>query len=203
MAWIVIAGAAVVGLVLAALLMVVVGGYNRLVMLRERYRNAFAQIEVQLKRRYDLIPNLIETVKGYMSHERETLEAVIAARQRAVGAVSEAKARPGEAGAMEGLAVAEGLLSGALGRLMVVSEAYPELKASATMAQLSDELASTENAVAFTRQSFNDAVTEYNTARQTLPTALYAGLVGHAVDAALLRFEDSAKIQQAPRVAFS
>ncbi|MBA4120498.1 MAG: LemA family protein [Isosphaera sp.] len=202
MAWIVIAGIAVVGVVLAAVLMVVAGGYNRLVMLRERYRNAFSQIDVQLRRRYDLVPNLIETVKGSMAHERQTLEAVIAARAQAVSAAGAAKAKPGDASAMAGLAAAEGALSGALGRLMVVSEAYPDLKASATMAQLSDELSATENSVAFARQAFNDAVTEYNTTRQSVPTVFYAGLVGHAMDAALLKFEDSAKIQQAPKVAF-
>jgi LemA protein len=184
------------------LLMYGVGIYNRLVTLKNRFQNAFAQIEVQLKRRYDLIPNLVETAKGYMKHERETLEAVIAARNAAMAGLKAAAASPGDAAAMQKLAGAEGALSGALGRLNVVVERYPDLKANQNMMQLSEELTSTENKVAFSRQAFNDAVTAYNTYKQTFPPVVIAGLVGHSQGATLLEFADSAQIQEAPKVSF-
>lgn len=178
-----------------------VGVYNRLVTLKNRFQNAFSQIEVQLQRRYDLIPNLVETVKGYMSHERETLEAVIAARNQAVGALKAAATAPGDAAAMANLASAEKGLGGVLGRLFAVSEAYPDLKANQNMAQLTEELTSTENKVAFARQAYNDSVTEYNTYKQTFPPIFFAGLVGHGADAELLDFDD-AVINEAPSVSF-
>jgi LemA protein len=179
-----------------------VGIYNKLVTLKNRFQNAFSQIEVQLKRRYDLIPNLIETVKGYMQHERGTLEAVIQARNQAVGGLERAAANPGDPAAMQALAAAEQGLSGALGRLFALAEAYPDLKANQNMAQLSEEITSTENKVAFARQAYNDAVTEYNTYRQTFPPVIFAGMLGHNEDAELLDFED-AQIAEAPKVSFS
>ena len=180
----------------------VISIYNKLVSLKNRYQNGFSQIEVQLKRRYDLIPNLVETAKGYLKHERETLEAVIDARNGAVSSLKAAAADPGNATAIQGLAGAEGALAGALGRLNVVMEAYPDLKASANMTQLSEELTTTENKVAFSRQAFNDAVTEYNTYRQSFPPVFFAGFFGHSKDAELLEFEDSAQIQAAPKISF-
>ena len=153
-----------------------VGIYNRLVSYRNRYKNAFSQIDVQLKRRYDLIPNLVETAKAYLKHERETLEAVIQARNQAVGAAGRASAQPGDAAAMAGLGTAEGALSSALGRLFALAESYPDLKANQTMAQLMEELTSTENRVSFARQAFNDSVMEYNTAREVFPNSLLAGM---------------------------
>ncbi|MBD3895917.1 LemA family protein [Halomonas sp. ML-15] len=176
--------------------------YNSLVALRNRYQNAFAQIEVQLKRRYDLIPNLVETAKAYMSHERDTLEAVVQARQGAMAGLASAAEKPGDPKAMAELAGAEGALGSAMGRLNVVMEAYPDLKASANMQQLSETLTSTENRVAFARQAFNDAVMQYNTYRQRFPTVLLAGTFGHGEDAAMLEFEDSEAIQEAPKVSF-
>jgi len=179
-----------------------VGIYNTLVRLRERFKNAFAQIEVQLKRRHDLIPNLVETAKGYMAHERETLEAVIAARNQAAAGLDSAARNPADAGAMTSLASAEGALTGALGRLFAVMEAYPDLKANQNMMAVQEELTSTENKVAFSRQAFNDAVTGYNTYRQSFPQVVIAPIVGHPTNAALLDFEDSEQIQQAPKVSF-
>jgi LemA protein len=179
----------------------VVGIYNKLVTLRNRYRNAFAQIEVQLKRRHDLIPNLVETVKGYMAHERGTLEAVIAARNQAVGGLQQAAQDPGNAEAMKRLGVSEGALSSTLGRLFALSENYPDLKATQNMQQLGEELRSTENKVAFARQAFNDSVMQYNTYKQTFPPVLVAGAFGHGSDAALLEFEGE-PIQQVPKVSF-
>ena len=179
-----------------------VGIYNRLVALRNRFQNAFSQIEVQLKRRYDLIPNLVETVKGYMKHERETLEAVIQARNQAVGGLQKAAANPGDPSAMLALAGAEGMLSGALGRLFALAEAYPDLKANQNMAQLTEEITTTENKVAFARQAYNDSVTAYNTYRQSFPPILVAPLVGHGQDAELLDFDD-AQIAEAPKVSFT
>jgi LemA protein len=164
--------------VVVVLIAFVMGLYNRLVTLRNRYKNAFSQIDVQLKRRYDLIPNLVETAKGYIKHERETLEAVVNARNRAVSAEQAASARPGDPEAMRQLQGAEAGLTGALGRLIAVAEAYPDLKANQTMQALMEELTSTENRVAFARQSYNDGVTAYNTARETMPTALLAGAFG-------------------------
>ena len=185
----------------AAVALVVAGVYNGLVGRRNRYKNSFAQIDVQLKRRYDLIPNLVETAKGYLSHERMTLEAVMAARNVAQSAARSAAAHPGDAQAMQKLASAEGALSSGLGRLMVVSEAYPELKANQTMRELSEELTSTENKVAFARQAYNDAVTDYNTAREVFPAVLLAGNFGFT-PAALLEVVESAEERKAPKVAF-
>ena len=176
--------------------------FNRLVALKNRYKNAFAQIEVQLKRRYDLIPNLVEAAKGYIRHERQTLESVVVARNDASSMLSNAAAAPGDPEAMKRLVGAEGRLSGALLNMRMVMEAYPDLKASQNMMQLSEQLTSTENKVAFARQAFNDQVMAYNTYKQSFPPALFAGMFGHAQDAALLQFEDSAAIQVAPKISF-
>src|SRR5688572_5539558 len=168
-------------LILVALVVVwLVGIYNRLVSLRNRFKNAFSQIDVQLKRRYDLIPNLVETVKGYMKHERETLEAVIQARQQAVSGLQAASAKPGDPAAMAQLASAEQSLGGALSRLLMVAEAYPDLKANQNMAQLTEELTTTENKVAFARQAYNDSVMQYNTYRQSFPPVIFANMLGHS-----------------------
>jgi len=175
--------------------------YNRLVKLKNRFQNAFAQIEVQLKRRHDLIPNLVETVKGYIKHERETLEAVIQARNQAVDGLKSAAKNPGDKKTMEELAGAEAGLTGALGRLFALSEAYPDLKANQNMMQLNEELTSTENKVAFARQAYNDAVMSYNIYKQTFPAVLFAGIFGHSEDAGLLEFE-SAEIAEPPKVKF-
>jgi LemA protein len=187
--------------VLIVLAMFVVGIYNKLVTLKNRFENAFSQIEVQLQRRYDLIPNLIETVKGYMKHEKETLEAVIQARNQASGSLQAASKNPGDASAIAELAGAEGMLGGALGRLFALSESYPDLKANQNMANLQEELSSTENKVAFSRQAFNDSVTAYNTYKQTFPPVFFAGMFGHGQDGTLLEFE-SKKIKEAPKVQF-
>lgn len=184
----------------AALLLYLVIAYNRLITLRNRFRNAFAQIEVQLKRRYDLIPNLVETARGYMKHERETLDAVIRARNTAVSAEARAAAEPGERGAINELAGAERALGGALGRFFALAEAYPDLKANQNMMQLSEELTSTENRIAFARQSYNDAVTSYNIARERVPTNVVAGLFGFG-PAELMVIEDEDE-RRAPRVDF-
>ncbi len=185
------------------LLMWGVAIFNQLVAFATRYKNAFAQIEVQLKRRHELIPNLVETAKGYLNHERETLEAVIAARNEAAAALQAVTQSGIDPGAVRNLSGAEGALGSALGKLNVVMEAYPDLKASENMQQLSEELTSTENRVAFARQGFNDSVMNYNTYRQSFPNVLLANFFGHSQDASLLEFADSAEIQQPPSVSFS
>lgn len=186
------------GIVVAALW--AVGIYNGLITARNAFKNAFAQIDVQLNRRYDLIPNLIEVAKGYMAHERETLEAVIQARAAAVSGLAAAKANPGDPAAMQQLAGADQGLTGALSRLMVVSEAYPDLKANQNMMQLSEELTSTENRVAFARQAYNDSVMAYNNRREVFPSNIVAGMFNFA-QAALLEITDVAK-REAPKVSF-
>jgi len=177
-----------------------VGVYNKLVTLKNRFENAFAQIDVQLRRRYDLIPNLVETAKGYMSHERETLEAVIGARNQAQAAEKRAAGNPGDAGAMQGLLAAEGALTGAMGRLFAVMEAYPDLKANQNMLALQEELTSTENKVAFARQAYNDSVMTYNTAREVFPASVVAGLFNFA-EAQLFEVVDP-EVREAPKVSF-
>lgn len=176
--------------------------YNKLVRLKNQFENAFAQIEVQLKRRYDLIPNLVETAKAYLKHERETLEAVIQARNQAASALPKAAQNPRDPSAIRELSGAESALGSALGRLNVVMEAYPDLKANQNMMQVSEELTSTENRVAFARQAFNDAVMNYNTYRQSFPPVVFASFFGHPNNATLLEFADSAAIQAAPKVKF-
>jgi len=193
-------GLIVVVLVVVVLAAIVAGIYNRLVALRNRYKNAFSQIDVQLKRRYDLIPNLVETAKAYMEFERETLEAVISARNRASTASAQAAANPGDPGAMQGLAGAEAVLTGAIGRLFAVVERYPDLKANQTMSQLMEELTSTENKIAFSRQAYNDSVMTYNTARETFPNVLIANPMGFG-PAALFEIEEPAE-REAPKVSF-
>jgi len=178
----------------------VIGGYNRLVSLRNHFQNAYAQIDVQLKRRYDLIPNLVETAKGYLKHERGTLEAVIAARNTAFSANTKAAQNPGDTATMKELSGAEAALTGTLGRLMAVAEAYPDLKANQEMLQLMEELTSTENKVAFARQAYNDAVMAYNTTREMFPTNLIANSFNFA--AAEMFVVEKPEEKQAPKVSF-
>ena len=190
----------VIAVVVLLLVLVVIGIYNKLVTLRNRYRNAFAQIDVQLKRRYDLIPNLVETAKGYIKHERETLEAVVKARNLAATAGQQAAANPGDPGAMKALGGAEGQLTAALGRLFAVMEAYPDLKANQNMLALQEELSSTENKIAFSRQAYNDSVMTYNTARETFPSVMFAGMFGFQ-PADLFEIEEPQQ-REAPKVSF-
>ena len=191
----------VVGGVVLLLVLWVIGLYNGLVVLRNRYKNAYAQIDVQLKRRYDLIPNLVETAKGYLKHERETLEAVIAARNQAAGAAAALAKMPGDATAMRAFAQAETGLAGVLSRLMAVAERYPDLKADGQMSRVSEELASTENRIAFARQHYNDEVTAYNVKRELFPSSLVAGIFNFA-PASLLESTQSEAERTAPQVKF-
>lgn len=176
------------------------GMYNSLVTLRNRFKNAFAQIDVQLKRRYDLIPNLVETAKGYMKHERETLDAVISARNQAMTVNVDAAANPANAQAMQSLMGAEGALTGAMGKLMMVMEAYPDLKADTQMSAVMEELTSTENKIAFSRQAYNDAVTVYNTKREIFPSSIVAGMF-HFAQAMLFEVTSSEE-REAVKVSF-
>lgn len=185
---------------LFVLLVFLVGIYNGLVKLRNRYQNAFSQIDVQLKRRYDLIPNLVEMVKGYMKHEQDTLTKVIEARNLAISAGQRAAANPGDPSSMKQLASAESQLGGALSRLLMVAESYPDLKANQNMMSLQEELTSTENKISFARQGYNDSVTEYNSAREVFPAVVFAGMMGFG-PAQLLEIENS-KEREAPKVQF-
>ncbi len=193
---------AVIAVLVVILLVWAVSIYNGLVSLRNRFKNAFAQIDVQLKRRYDLIPNLVETAKGYLAHERQTLEMVINARNTAFAAAGKAAQAPGDAVAMKQLSSAEAGLSGALTKLFALSEAYPDLKANQTMMQLSEELTSTENKVAFARQAYNDTVMEYNTKVESFPDNIFAGAFGFA-HAELLALENPVEERKAPTVKFN
>ncbi|MEJ1933328.1 LemA family protein [Nostoc sp. NIES-2111] len=186
--------------IVAIISVIIIGSYNDLVKFRNRYKNAYSQIDVQLQRRYDLIPNLVETAKGYMKHERETLEAVIAARNSAINASSRASQNPGDPQAMQQLSNAEAALTGALSHLMVLSEAYPELKADRAMSQVMEELSSTENRIAFARQAFNDAVTLFNTKSESFPSNLIANTFNFTL--AELLPESAPEVKNAPRVSF-
>jgi LemA protein len=196
----------VIGVVIAVLVLgfaiLVISGYNGLVRARNAIRNGFAQIDVQLQRRFDLVPNLVETAKAYMAHERDTLEAVIAARGEALSGLSAAQASPGDPAAMRQLAAGQGALDSALGRLIAIAESYPDLKANQNMAQLSEELTSTENKVAFARQAYNDSVMAYNNRRETFPTSVYAGMFGFAAAAQLGVPPERPEMRDAPKVQF-
>jgi len=191
----------VLGIIGIFFVLYLIGVFNKLVTLRGRLRVAFGQVEVQLQRRYDLIPNLVETVKGYMAHERETLEGVIELRNKAASGLQMASGNPGDASAMTALMGAENQLGGALGKLFALAEAYPDLKADNNMARLQEELTSTENKVSYSRQAYNDSVGEYNIYKQTFPPVFFAGMFGHGENACLLEFE-SQKISKAPVVEF-
>ena len=193
-------GLAIVAGLVVILALVLISTYNGLVVLRQKFKNAFAQIDVQLKRRHDLIPNLLECVKGYMAHEKNTLEAVIKARNTAITANQAATANPGDPEAMKKLGAAEGQLNGALSRLLMVSEAYPDLKANQNMMQFQGELTDTENRITLARQTYNDTVTAYNTKRETFPTVLFASVLGF-LSASL--FEIGETEREAPKVSFS
>ncbi len=186
--------------IIAIVAFILIDGYNGLVTLRNRYKNAYSQIDVQLQRRYDLIPNLVETAKGYMKYEQETLQAVIAARNSAITANSRAAQNPGDPQAMQQIGNAEAALTGAMGRFMAIAEAYPDLKADSTMTRVMEELSSTENKVAFARQGFNDSITVYNTKREVFPTNIVAGMFNFA--GAELLPEVTAEVKAAPRVSF-
>jgi LemA protein len=192
----------IVAVVIVVLIVVVIVGYNGLVRARNAYKNAFAQIDVQLRRRFDLIPNLVETAKAYMAHERQTLEAVVAARGAAMNSLTAAQANPGDPAAMQQLAAGQQALNGALGRLIAVAEQYPDLKANQNMMQLSEELTSTENKVAFSRQAYNDAVMNYNNRRETFPGSVYAGIFNFAPAALLEIPPERPEMRDAPRVQF-
>jgi LemA protein len=194
-------GGWIVVVVIVAIALWAVAIYNGLVALRNRFKNAFSQIDVQLKRRYDLIPNLVETARGYLKHERETLEAVMKARNQAAAAAQTAAANPGNPAAMQGLGQAEAQLGGVLGRLFAVAEAYPDLKANQNMMQLHEELTSTENKVAFARQAYNDSVMEYNTKRESFPDNVFAGMFNFG-PAELLQATESGEERKAPQVKF-
>ena len=198
-----LSGGAWAGIIVGALVLLIVlwlvGAYNGLVTLRNRFKNAFSQIDVQLKRRYDLIPNLVETAKGYMKHERETLEAVVAARNQAMSAGQAAAAAPGDPEALGKLLGAEAALGGALSRLMVVVERYPDLKADKSMGQVMEELTSTENKISFARQAYNDAVATYNIGRESFPQNV---LFSRFKEAKLFEIEDEAQ-KEAPKVSFT
>ena len=189
-------------LVIVTLIFYVIAIYNKLVKLKNAFKTSFAQIEVQLKRRYDLIPNLIETAKGYLKHESETLEAIVSARNAASQGLSDAAANPANADLMKKFISAESSLGSALGKFNVVVEAYPDLKANQNMMQLSSELSETEDKIALVRQHYNNAVMNYNVYKQSFPNNMFAGMFGHSQDATLLEFEDTKQIQQAPKVQF-
>ena len=194
----------VIGVVIAVLVLglaiLVISGYNGLVRARNAIRNGFAQIDVQLQRRFDLVPNLVETAKAYMAHERDTLEAVIAARGEALSGLSAAQASPGDPAAMRQLAAGQGALDSALGRLIAIAESYPDLKANQNMMQLSEELTSTENRVAFARQAYNDSVMAYNNKREVFPASVLAGMFNFA-PAAAFEIEEPGE-REAPKVQF-
>ena len=191
----------IIGGIILLVIIIVAAIYNSMVTLRNRYKNSFSQIDVQLKRRYDLIPNLVETAKGYMKHERQTLEAVINARNSALSASQKASGNPGDPSAMKDLASAETLLTGTLGRLFALAENYPDLKANENMLQLQEELTSTENRVAFARQAFNDAVTAYNIACEKFPNTIIAGMFNFSL-AQLLESTEAPEERKAPKVTF-